>query len=1011
MFKHLKKNPTPQSSKKSLNKTTVAWLASIGVGLFANMSFAFQANFVEEANLDERAIFNGTTEAYYSDNGLHTGGLGLPINITFSAQGNGPGPNTAYAYLDAYSGDKPGGLGVCSQLPVGGSGNDYPGPGNECLSSSDDNITSGESLTLSFDFPVDISGLTFRDKEHDDITNNASDTLLVNGERMTFFEAATRTFSGTSITFAYDDQGSPRQFYLNIIGNISPVNRLGDRVWEDLNADGIQNCTDTNANGIIGDSGDTGPECSSGIAGVPVELYAPDASGGCTLPMGLITTTDANGFYAFDELAVGDYCVKFDLNQLQPGFCDTDGQFLGSPSFTGLNVGDDLKDSDATPEGTTAVIALGKSDPSSSNSDLSLDAGVVCPGKLGDYVWLDTDSDGTQNELGTGIEGVEAQLYSCGPDGVKGTADDEYTGQNQVTDTLGFYSFGGDSSFELSPGCYYVRFNDAQNREFTLPNQGSDDNNSDCEKVSEGTAQTGEILIGHRDINNTNDCGLVESIAVCDLSLVKKCYVKAPTPPPAMGKCKGKLREFSLSWHGKEKVSISGPRHTDADGIIHPGDQVTFLGPFKDNDVYVHLSGKRYSVFHMSCSDDDFNGPEDCNKLAGNGKKNDSRAVNDWRLQGFVDGNGQKLSCSSTTEKPVFSNHCTYVPAVGPSCENSEKPKQLVFEYLGGGCAASDNDQGDKSDCRSHGKLSGSIVVHAAGDDDFKKDVYQVKPKMIQKVGDRFTISNFGDKFKSDSFIKLKGDTGIELNEFHTSCSRPLAVGDQFGSLKLVGWNGVEGGQEVSYRYRITNHGDALEGIKIKDDQLGLIANNISLNSGESRIFRTQATITGPSSSVAVASTELNGELCLATSNQVTVKPQPDSCELGVKLDKVDGDKLKLKITNKQSAKAITLKSLKVHFTKNMGDVKEIKLDGTFYKKKDAHPAVIGMPASFDADDWTKSDKKLRQIGPGKTEKLEIKTTRKGNKYGRFLVELVFGPGCHYLIEIHHKSVVKVQKI
>ena len=58
--------------------------------------------------------------------------------------------------------------------------------------------------------------------------------------------------------------------------SIQPPAALGDRVWEDLNADGIQDCADTNNNGIIGDAGDTGPECDAGIPDVPVDLLAGD---------------------------------------------------------------------------------------------------------------------------------------------------------------------------------------------------------------------------------------------------------------------------------------------------------------------------------------------------------------------------------------------------------------------------------------------------------------------------------------------------------------------------------------------------------------------------------------------------------------------------------------------------------------------------------------------------------------------------------------------------------------
>ncbi len=68
-----------------------------------------------------------------------------------------------------------------------------------------------------------------------------------------------------------DGNGSGDKFVffddLNLVrcGTPPPTAKLGDRVWKDLNGNGIQDCTDTNNNGILGDAGDTGPECGEGV--------------------------------------------------------------------------------------------------------------------------------------------------------------------------------------------------------------------------------------------------------------------------------------------------------------------------------------------------------------------------------------------------------------------------------------------------------------------------------------------------------------------------------------------------------------------------------------------------------------------------------------------------------------------------------------------------------------------------------------------------------------------------
>ncbi|MFO8007312.1 MAG: SdrD B-like domain-containing protein [Candidatus Brocadiia bacterium] len=111
---------------------------------------------------------------------------------------------------------------------------------------------------------------------------------------------------------------------------------IGDRVWEDLDEDGIQ------------DAGEPGVE------GVTVNLYT------CADTLVASTTTDANGLYLFDGLTPGDYYVEFVL---------PDGY-----AFTLQDQGaDDALDSDADPT-TGQAICTGLE---GGETDLTWDAGLV----------------------------------------------------------------------------------------------------------------------------------------------------------------------------------------------------------------------------------------------------------------------------------------------------------------------------------------------------------------------------------------------------------------------------------------------------------------------------------------------------------------------------------------------------------------------------------------------------------------------------------------------------------
>jgi hypothetical protein len=111
---------------------------------------------------------------------------------------------------------------------------------------------------------------------------------------------------------------------------------LGDRAWEDTNANGVQ------------DDGEPG------LAGVAVELYTCDGT------FVAATVTDANGYYLFSSLTPGSYYVKF----------VTPGGYIITPA----NVGDDAFDSDIDGNGATTCTEL-----SSGETDLTVDAGFYKP--------------------------------------------------------------------------------------------------------------------------------------------------------------------------------------------------------------------------------------------------------------------------------------------------------------------------------------------------------------------------------------------------------------------------------------------------------------------------------------------------------------------------------------------------------------------------------------------------------------------------------------------------------
>ena len=366
----------------------------------------------------------------------------------------------------------------------------------------------------------------------------------------------------------------------------------------------------------------------------------------------------------------------------------------------------------------------------------------------------------------------------------------------------------------------------------SVPDDGFPNNlcRDTCTYCGDGIVNNGEDC----DFNDpdappscTNTCELV-----CGLEVAKTC---ALPPPPAApeGKCAGKLQEYTVIWNGAGPIDISvgdgltGLMTSTSSGMqatVEPDDEVTFFTDGSTNDTIVIISGLGTSTFHVSCSDGDMDGDtttnddqeqvsafgRDCGKDQGDGKGDSG--VNTWLLEGFVDDDGAVLDC--TTGNGAGDTVCAF-NAIPADCDNPDKPENLTFLYSGGGCAASDNDQdsGDLFCDELGGGVDPNLAVMITDDDG---NVFEVAP------GGVFTTA------RSDSkTFTLVNAGGTEENGRHVSCSQPLQAGDVYGSLTLVGLDGLGIGTPVTYSYEVTNGGDTeVTGIMVTDDQLGPIGDD-----------------------------------------------------------------------------------------------------------------------------------------------------------------------------------------
>lgn len=210
----------------------------------------------------------------------------------------------------------------------------------------------------------------------------------------------------------------------------SPISKLGDYVWYDSNRNGIQDEPKEN-----------------GVNRVKVELYKAEGADFGDTPYKITETADDKdgkpGYYLFDQLPPGQYKVCFKLPE---------GYKFTTP-FAAEEAYPD-KDSDAIPSeadptiGCSEVINLGL------NQFIdTIDAGLVL-GRLGDYVWLDSNRNGIQDEPDSrGFNGVKVELHKKNDDTDEFEKWAETVTANDENGKPGYYLFD-----DLFPGEYKVKF-------------------------------------------------------------------------------------------------------------------------------------------------------------------------------------------------------------------------------------------------------------------------------------------------------------------------------------------------------------------------------------------------------------------------------------------------------------------------------------------------------------------------------------------------------------------------
>jgi protocatechuate 3,4-dioxygenase beta subunit len=217
-------------------------------------------------------------------------------------------------------------------------------------------------------------------------------------------------------------------------GFIRPM-AIGNYIWNDINADGIQDAVEVGLAGATVSLMDNAGNPVTDLKGNPVDSMV----------------TGETGDYLFNYLPEGDYIVRVQ----QPG------NFVMTFPFQNTTTVDDDIDSNCTLHDNDVVqtapisLLLGQQPDVSTDGDntdrnMTIDCGFYSLVQLGDLIWAD-DGDGVQEDGEPGIPGAIVTLL--GEDGEPTVV--HYDGTPvapQITDSEGHYLFDN-----LIPGEYSIQ--------------------------------------------------------------------------------------------------------------------------------------------------------------------------------------------------------------------------------------------------------------------------------------------------------------------------------------------------------------------------------------------------------------------------------------------------------------------------------------------------------------------------------------------------------------------------
>jgi hypothetical protein len=411
----------------------------------------------------------------------------------------------------------------------------------------------------------------------------------------------------------------------------------------------------------------------------------------------------------------------------------------------------------------------------------------------------------------------------------------------------------------------------------------------------------------------------------CELDVIKEACVIQPPPVPGDG-CDGKLVSFTFEYTGlgcdatshlqdpKKVLCVGGAGGGEPVNIIVEGKKHKKGSKGKKGSKTKASKKKGSKTSQVFGSFTDVSVGDSITVLASTGGKNTFGSETNIKIQ-LSDGTNDELeldrfhtSCSqpidvgnqfgsialtalTSTEGGVVtlpedppSEACVTSIDVTPPPHCDGKVQTLSLRYTGGDCSLTMNSQtADKTGCTDTAAIASFPIRLIVSNDNVSFDQSPIL------IGDVLDITAAGE-FKPNTSFEIRdagSDALLESGFFHTSCSQPLDLGDQFGALQVFGLNTTGGGSvslesEVLYTYDVSHlevSGTATN-VNVVDDVLGVIATDQTILAGETLTFTTTAYVSEETTNSVTVTGEMDGSICEPGMAEATISvaaPPPPS--------------------------------------------------------------------------------------------------------------------------------------